>query len=67
MACYAISDIHGRYDLLKDAVDTFIDLSKDQLILVGDYIDGDEHADSYKTLKYIYLSIPRTQSHTVQH
>lgn len=54
MACYAISDIHGRYDLLKDAVDTFIDLSKDQLILVGDYIDGDEHADSYKTLKYIY-------------
>ena len=48
MACYAISDIHGRYDLLKDAVDTFIDLSKDQLILVGDYIDGDEHADSYR-------------------
>lgn len=29
MACYAISDIHGRYDLLKDTVDTFMDLNTD--------------------------------------
>ncbi|MFR6100257.1 MAG: metallophosphoesterase [Longibaculum sp.] len=37
-----MSDIHGRYDLLKNVVDEWVRFENgDQLILVGDYIDGD--------------------------
>lgn len=52
---YAISDIHGRYDLLKNVVDEWVRFENgDQLILVGDYIDGDCHGNSCLTLQYIY-------------
>ena len=52
---YAISDIHGRYDLLKNVVDEWVRFENgDQLIFVGDYIDGDCHGNSCLTLQYIY-------------
>lgn len=50
MNIYAISDIHGQLDLLKEAVGQ-IDLHHDILVLCGDYIDGGNH--SYQTLVYI--------------
>ncbi|UTY39157.1 metallophosphoesterase [Allocoprobacillus halotolerans] len=56
MAClYAISDIHGRYDLLQEIVDTHVCFKKgDQLILLGDYVDGGYQGNSYQALQYIY-------------
>lgn len=52
---YVVSDIHGRGDLLKEMVDECMDLKEDRLILLGDYIDGDEDSNSYQTLCYIYV------------
>lgn len=52
---YVVSDIHGRYDLLQEIVATQICFEKgDQLILLGDYIDGGSNGNSYLTLQYIY-------------
>ena len=51
---YVISDVHGRYDLLKEMVDECMNLNKDTIILLGDYIDGDAKSNSYLTLQYIY-------------
>ena len=52
---YAISDIHGRYDLLKDIIDTHIHFEQnDRLVLLGDYVDGQYAKQSYQTLDYIY-------------
>lgn len=52
---YAISDIHGRYDLLKDIIDTHIHFEQnDKLVLLGDYVDGQYAKQSYQTLDYIY-------------
>lgn len=52
MKYFAISDIHGFLDVLKEAMKQ-VDLSDDnKLVLLGDYIDyGDQ---SGETLKYIY-------------
>lgn len=43
---YVISDVHGRYDLLKEMVDECMNLNKDTIILLGDYIDGDAKSNS---------------------
>ncbi len=52
---YAVSDIHGRYDLLQEIVCTHVHFDQgDQLILLGDYVDGDQYGDAYLTLQYIY-------------
>lgn len=52
---YVVSDIHGRYDLLQEIVETHVCFEKgDQLILLGDYIDGNNKGNSYLTLQYIY-------------
>ena len=52
---YAVSDIHGRYDLLQEIVHTHVDFDQgDQLILLGDYVDGDQYGNAYLTLQYIY-------------
>lgn len=46
---YAMSDIHGKYTLFKEALDLIqIEETQDRLILLGDYIDRGE--DSLKTL-----------------
>lgn len=52
---YAISDIHGRYDLLADIIENNVDFSDSctKLICCGDYIDG-RNGNSYMTLKYLY-------------
>ena len=52
---YAVSDIHGRYDLLQEIVCTHVHFDQgDQLILLGDYVDGDQYGNAYLTLQYIY-------------
>lgn len=49
---YAISDIHGRYDLLEEMVRERLHFEiGDVLVLLGDYVDG---GDSYTTLEKIY-------------
>lgn len=52
---YAISDIHGEIDILKNTIDSCVDMSNKQSILVfcGDYIDGLEESNSYEVLKYV--------------
>ncbi len=56
---YAIGDIHGRFDLLKDLVEIIIEDAKDleirpRIIFLGDYID--RGAWSKETIEYlIYL------------
>ncbi|MFS1019826.1 metallophosphoesterase family protein [Enterococcus casseliflavus] len=49
---YAISDVHGRLDLLEEAIKT-VDLSKPEntLVLVGDYVD--RGPNSLGVLQYI--------------
>ena len=55
MCQYVMSDIHGRVDLLREVVENCVHFDKeDQLILLGDYVDGDEYSNSYETLQYIY-------------
>ncbi len=55
MKIFGCSDIHGRYELLKELVDTHLDFeNNDILILLGDYVDGDRDSNSYLTLSYIY-------------
>ncbi len=49
---FAISDIHGYYDALKEAME-HVDLSGDnRLVLLGDYIDYG--SQSGETLRYIH-------------
>lgn len=49
---FAISDIHGCFDSLKELIENIIQLQKeDQLIFLGDYID--RGPDSKKVLDYI--------------
>lgn len=62
---YVVSDIHGRGDLLKEMVDECMDLKEDKLILLGDYIDGDEDSNSYKTLRYIYDLTKKYPNHVI--
>ena len=62
---YVISDVHGRYDLLKEMVDECMNLNKDTLILLGDYIDGDEDSNSYQTLCYIYDLSKKYPNHVI--
>ena len=52
MKRYALSDIHGCYEALMDAMKK-IDLSSgNEVVFLGDYIDRGK--DSYKVLQYIY-------------
>lgn len=62
---YVISDVHGRYDLLKEMVDECMNLNKDTLILLGDYIDGDAKSNSYLTLQYIYQLTKKYKDHVI--
>lgn len=49
---YALTDIHGYFDILKETMKK-VDLSDDnKLIFLGDYIDGGPH--SRQTLEYLY-------------
>lgn len=52
---YAISDIHGEIDILKNTIASYVDLSNENSILVfcGDYIDGLEESNSYEVLMFI--------------
>lgn len=49
---YALTDIHGYFDILKETMKK-VDLSDDnKLIFLGDYIDGGPH--SRQTLEHLY-------------
>ena len=54
---YAMSDVHGQYELMVNRIEELGGVSKlctngNRLILLGDYIDGG--TDSFKVLEYIY-------------
>lgn len=57
MRLYAIADIHGRLDLLKQLWNElekshFLDLTQDKVVFMGDYVD--RGPDSYGVLEFIY-------------
>jgi serine/threonine protein phosphatase 1 len=51
MAVLVVGDVHGCYYTLKSLVSTYWDPTKDQLVLVGDFIN--KGPNSAKTLRYL--------------